>query len=93
MFKNPENLNLIEDSHHNLFCEKTKSFIEDIKNIKPADGSDIKASFADFSQKDEYKDFLNTIALRAEVIFRKTDQMKFYFAFRVKRYKYKRKTF
>ena len=67
VFKDPENLNLIEDSHHNLFCEKTKSFIENIKKIKPEEGSDLKASFADFSQKDEYKDFLNTLALRAEV--------------------------
>jgi DNA primase len=69
IFKDPENLNLIEDSHHNLFCEKTKNFIENIKKIKPEEGVNLKASFADFSQKEEYKDFLNTIALRAEVDF------------------------
>lgn len=69
VFKDPENLNLIEDSHHNLFCEKTRNFIENVKKIKPEEGVDIKVSFADFSQKDEYKDFLNTIALRAEVNF------------------------
>ena len=69
VFNNPENLNLIEDSHHNLFVEKTRNFIENIKQIKPEEGGDLRASFADFSQKDEYKDFLNTIALRAEVDF------------------------
>jgi DNA primase len=67
VFKDPENLNLIGENHHCLFCEKTKSFIENIKKIIPAEGSDLKASFADFSQKEEYKDFLNTLALRAEV--------------------------
>jgi DNA primase len=67
VFKNPENLNLIENSHHNLFSDKTKTFIETVKNIKPTEGADLRASFADFSQKEEYKDFLNTIALRAEV--------------------------
>ena len=69
VFKDPENLNLIEDLHHNLFCEKTRSFVENVKKIKPEEGIDLKASFADFSQKEEYKDFLNTLFLRAEVDF------------------------
>ncbi len=69
VFKDPENLNLIEEPHHNLFCEKTKNFIESVKKIKPEEGIDLKTSFADFSQKEEYKDFLNTLFLRAEVDF------------------------
>lgn len=67
VFKDPENLNLIEDFHHNLFSEKTKSFIENVKKIKPEEGGDLKASFADFSQKEEYKDFLNILSFRAEI--------------------------
>ena len=69
VFKDPENLNLIEEAHYNLFCETTKNFVENLKKIKPAAGMDLKASFADFSQKEEYKDFLNTLFLRAEVDF------------------------
>jgi len=30
--KDPENLNLIEDCHQALFCEETKSFLENLKN-------------------------------------------------------------
>ncbi|MCX6721369.1 MAG: DNA primase [Candidatus Staskawiczbacteria bacterium] len=55
VLKDPENLNLIEESHYNLFCEKTKSFIEDLKKNP------------DFSQKEEYKNFFDTLSLRAEV--------------------------
>jgi DNA primase len=67
--KNMEDLNLIEESHYCLFCDKTKKFIEDIKKIKPEEGRDLKAVFADFSQKDEYRDFLNILSLRAEIEF------------------------
>jgi len=67
IFRDPEYLNLIEDSHRCIFCEKTKTFIENVKKIKPGEGGDLKTSFADFSQKEEYKDFLNTLSLRAEV--------------------------
>lgn len=54
VLKNPENLNLIEESHHCLFCDKTKSLIENIKN-----NDDIT--------KGEYKELLDTLALKAEV--------------------------
>ncbi|MCX6719596.1 MAG: DNA primase [Candidatus Staskawiczbacteria bacterium] len=56
IFKDPENLNLIEETHLGLLCEKTKEFIKNVKN-------------PEFVQSEEYKDFLNTIALRAEVDF------------------------
>ena len=66
--KCPENLNLIEDCHHNLFCDKTKSFIEKIKeNFKP--GADFNSVFAGFSKTDKFKDFFDALALKAEVNF------------------------
>jgi hypothetical protein len=69
VFKDPENLNLVDDNCHTLFCEKTRDFIGNVKKIKTEEGSDLKAAFADFSQKEEYRDFLNTLSLRAEVDF------------------------
>ena len=66
VLKNPENLNLIEEAHYCLFCEKTKSLIENIKKIAMQRGNDSEAIFADI-QKDEYKDLLDTMALRTEV--------------------------
>jgi DNA primase len=48
--KDHENLSLIEDCHHNLFCEKTKGFIEHIKKNG-------------FLETGEYKDFLDQLAL------------------------------
>jgi DNA primase len=66
VLKNPENLNLIEEAHHALFCDKTKSFIESIKNSAQKKGNDSEAILADIS-KDEYKDLLDTMALKAEV--------------------------
>ena len=64
VIKNPEDLNLIEDCHHNLFCEKTKSLIEKIKK----DG---------IPNTEDYKDFFSAqggpawgwdeLALKAEV--------------------------
>lgn len=69
IFKDPESLNLIEDKHHNLFCEKTRNFIENIKKIIPSNGESINAAFASFSQTDEYKQLLDTLSLRAEIDF------------------------
>ena len=66
VLKNPENLNLIEEAHHNLFCDKTKSLIENIKNSAAKRGNDAEAIFADIP-KDEYKDLLDTLALKAEI--------------------------
>jgi DNA primase len=66
VLKNPENLNLIEEFHHCLFCDKTKSLIENIKKSAMQRGNDPEAIFADI-RKDEYKDLLDTLALKAEV--------------------------
>jgi DNA primase len=66
--KDPENLNLVEDCHHNLFCEKTKSFIEKIKQ-KFQPGEDFNSVFASISQTEDYKEFFDTLALKAEVGF------------------------
>lgn len=76
VLKDPENLNLIEEPHHNLFCEKTKQFIEGLKKIE---GSNLKAIFADITQRgtvpqegtipQDFKDFLAALSLRAEVEF------------------------
>jgi DNA primase len=52
VLKDPENLNLIEEPHYALFCAQTKNFIDSLKNGAPPE---------------EYKDFLNTLSLRAEV--------------------------
>jgi len=66
VLKNPENLNLIEESHRCLFCGKTKNLIESIKSSALKRGNDKEAIFADIP-KDEYKDLLNTLSLKAEV--------------------------
>lgn len=64
--KDPGSLNLIEESHYGLFCERTKSLIESIKKSALQKGNDSGAILADIS-KDQYKDFFDTLALRAEV--------------------------
>jgi DNA primase len=66
VLKNPNNLNLIEEAHHSLFCDKTRSLIENIKSNALQRGNDSEAIFADIP-KDEYKDLLDTLALKAEV--------------------------
>ncbi len=66
VLKDPENLNLIEESHYCLFCDKTKSLIENIKNSALQRGNDPEAILADI-KKDEYKDLFDTLALQAEV--------------------------
>ncbi len=66
--KNPESLGLIEDCHYDLFCEKTKSFIEKIKeSFKP--GADFNLVFAGISNTEDYKDFFDALSLKAEVDF------------------------
>lgn len=67
VLKDPENLDLIEESSYELFGEKTKSFLKDLKKIIPPNGQDIKTAFANISQKEEYKTFFNTLSLKAEV--------------------------
>lgn len=66
VLKNPENLNLIEESHNCLFCDKTRSLIENIKKNAAQNGIEPKVIFADIP-KDEYKDLFDTLALKAEV--------------------------
>jgi DNA primase len=58
----PENLNLIEEVHRNLFNDKTKQFLDELR-LGMAD----KAVFASILEKPDYKDFYNTLALKAEV--------------------------
>ena len=57
---------MIEQAHHCLFCDKTRSLIENIKLSASQRGNDSAAIFADIP-KDEYKDMLDTLALKAEV--------------------------
>jgi DNA primase catalytic core len=64
--KDPNSLNLIQDLHYGLFCEKTKGLIENIKRIALQKGNDSEAILADIP-KDQYKDFFDTLALKAEV--------------------------
>jgi DNA primase len=70
--KNPENLNLIEEQQINSFSEKAKSFIKEIKETRAN-----KAVFADISKKDEYKDFLSVLSLRAEVDYDEDGDLEF----------------
>lgn len=57
VIKDPENLNLIEDPYHCLFCERNKKFIDGLKNfsLKPEDK--------------EFNEFLTNISLEEEAIF------------------------
>ncbi|MCX6722811.1 MAG: CHC2 zinc finger domain-containing protein [Candidatus Staskawiczbacteria bacterium] len=66
VLKNPENLNLIEDCHNCLFCDRTKSLIGNIKNSAMKRGNDSEAIFADLKQ-DEYKELFDTLSFMAEV--------------------------
>lgn len=59
--KDPASLDLIEEGQYDLFSEGSKSLIKDIKR------SGSFATFLNLPEAQEYKDFLNTIALRAEV--------------------------
>ncbi len=54
VLKNPENLGLIEESHHCLFCAETRGLIENIKK-----GGDFC--------KDDHKELFNAMSLKAEV--------------------------
>ena len=67
ILNNPENLNLIEEPHYNLFCDKTRKFIEDIKKIILPEEGNSRAVFASTIEKQGYKDFLDIISLRSEI--------------------------
>ncbi len=62
IIKNPENLNLMDSCYCNFFSEKPKKLIEEFKS-----NSSNTAVFADIIKKSEYKNFLDVLALRAEV--------------------------
>ncbi len=66
IWKDPNNLDLIEDEHCDLFSGKIRDLIRQVKKIKPEDG-DSKIVFASFSEKPEYKDFFDRIAVTAEI--------------------------
>lgn len=66
VLKDPENLNLIEEAHHCLFCTETKTLIENIKSSAMKIGNDSEAILTDVS-RGEYKDTLDALALQAEV--------------------------
>ncbi len=59
VLKDPQNLNLIEESHHHFFCERTQKFIEGLKN----------PSSVSKDEDEGLKNFLAALSLRAEVDF------------------------
>jgi len=59
--KNPENIDLVEEAHRNLFTERTAYFLDE---FKMAVGQE--ALFAEISKKPEYKDFFDSSALLAD---------------------------
>lgn len=76
ILKNPENLNLIENYHNCLFCDKTKNIIENIKNSAMKTGNNPEAIFADIFNKNknniigeelECKNLFDTLSLTAEI--------------------------
>jgi len=77
IFKDPENLNLIQEPHYNLFCDKTRQFVESLKKItlpdfaNASENKDFKTIFANVeaSGNQEYMNFLTALSLRAEVDF------------------------
>jgi len=66
VLKNPNNLNLIEESHYIFFSDISKNLIENIKKSAMQRGNDSEAILADI-KKDDYKDLFDTLALMAEV--------------------------
>lgn len=64
VIKNPENLDLIESSHYELFSAQGKSFFETIKKDNFQPGQDVVALFASMP---DMKDFLDQAVLRAEL--------------------------
>jgi DNA primase len=79
ILKNPYSLNLLKEADYCLFCERNKNFLENLKEVStPVFTSDqsqevpdtedkLKVIFADFSQKEEYKNYFGTLSLLAEV--------------------------
>lgn len=79
VLKNPENLNLIEDSQHLFFSEKTRIFLEGLKKFikEQKVEADFKNIFADIMAENnlqeqegfklDLKNFLAAFSLRAEV--------------------------
>ncbi len=63
VIKEPKNLDLVTNENCDLFGEKSKKFIQEVKKQDLS----CETVFADMSQKPEYKEFLNSLALMAEV--------------------------
>jgi len=61
VLKDPENLNLIEQSHHCFFCDKTRNLIENLKKCATSDVAQT-AVFASLPKEE-----LDILSLRAEV--------------------------
>lgn len=66
VLKNPGNLSLIAEDHSHLFSNEAGNLIENIKASAQQKGNDAEAILADI-KKDEYKDLLDTLALKAEI--------------------------
>ncbi len=62
VLKNPENIDLIEEAHLCLFCDKTRNLIEGLKKNSDRANTVFSDNF-----KNEYKDWIDAMALRAEV--------------------------
>lgn len=81
VLKNPENLNLVEDSHYPFFSDKTKIFLEGLKKfvgeqkLEAKEEKDFKAIFANIASnispevgfQTDLKNFLAAFSLRSEV--------------------------
>jgi DNA primase len=69
IFKNPENLSLIEDQHHGLFCEKIKDFIREIKKGLPSRNlSQINAEQTSRTENDKILEDKDTKAAFADFL-------------------------
>ena len=68
ILKDPKNLDMIGEEHYCLFCERNRNFITEAKkqNYTASDTAQ-KAVFVDFLKAEEYKYFMDELALRAEV--------------------------
>ncbi len=86
VLKDPENLNLVEESQYPFFSEKTKIFIEGLKKFvaEQKAGNDFKIIFADIMSdsnsegeggfKSDLRNFLSAFSLRSEVEYEEDGQ-------------------
>ncbi len=82
ILKNPDYIELMDQSQYLLFSEKARKFLEEVKKIienkKPADENELKKDFKIiFSNEElnsELKNFLAALALRAEIEYEEDGQ-------------------